>query len=202
MKNRCLLLFALFTWSSLSPLVTPESRMSAPSATDTTEAPNIYDAIAPFVQHASSSEGHSLDVHTLKLLARHDAHARTSGDVLFAPSSWDALSLFQGKNNALSAIDRTQTLFGKYYLAKLLVTPTTDIARITQRQDLIMALCKDEKLTTQLRTMRKQLGEKQEKILKLTDESHPIYDPGYKAIFHKRHFRQLSSWISNGFSSK
>jgi len=135
---------------------------------------------------------YALQEHALKLLAHHDAYANMQGTVTFPPEAWESLSLLHGTHNILSAIDRTQTVLGRIFLAKLLTNPINDPSQILKRQALIKALIAHPELVQAIKHNLQVLSAEQNGLISLTDNAHPLYDKGLSFYHHQWIVRHLS----------
>lgn len=192
----------------------------AHSAPGATESPNIYAHISALNSLRAQTQGTvaltrptprpqkngkdytfgryvleqpALEQQSLTALARHDSYATKKGEVLFPAEAWENLGLTTPNSPVLNALGPTYTIFGRHYLLRLLLTPTTDSQLIAKRQNVIMALRSRPELTKRLRVLLGRLGKEQNHLIGLTDPQHPIYDKGLEPFFHKRPIRQLLS---------
>jgi len=155
------------------------------------EAHNKKKKASPLKNHTLSTQ--ALQEHALELLAMHDTQAHNVGDVTFHPHAWDRLDLISG---VLPAIDRTKTVFGKLYLARLLTSPTHDITTLRNRQKVIKAFLQRPEKTKKIVSLLSEIAGHQKDMIGLLDPKHPLYDEGIQLVFHKWPPRMLFSLLS------
>ena len=148
----------------------------------------------PRAQYALSDQ--ELQEQALELLAMHDTHAQKMGNVSFTKNAWGSLDLLTGSHSVLAALNRTKTVFGRLYLAKLLTNPTTDIDRLTKRQNLIKAFINRPVETKQITSLLKEIGENENQMLGLLNPQHPLYGNGVQRIFHNWVPRKILTWFT------
>jgi hypothetical protein len=130
----------------------------------------------------------------LELMARLDQPAYESDQgALFAADTWQSLRLVDQEPSALSGIaPGMQTIFGKLFLARMLTTPTIDLARIEKRQNAIKELCEHADKTKEIRAICGNVKQVQEKILGLTNSEHPLYQKGLRIYLHDFFLRPVA----------
>lgn len=122
----------------------------------------------------------------LQMMSEHDAKGSQRGDVTFPVDAWESLNILTGSHSVLDSIStHTQTYFGPLFLARLLTTPTTNIGKLSKRQDLIKSLSQTPELKTTLETLCSAAGELQDHLIGITSPQHPLYDEGLKLYHHK-----------------
>ncbi len=120
-----------------------------------------------------------------------DANTPAVGGGILSNSAWTDLILFCGGSSnptyhLLSRINRTTTVLGECALATLLVTPTSDIETLCNRQRMLQILLEHP---TYLATLKKSLeGYRsiERSLLSLWTPTDPLYTDAYKSYMNKR----------------
>lgn len=87
------------------------------------------------------------------------------------------------KENLLTIINRTETLFGEAALAKMMSAPLTDIKQLRNRQALIQELVTNEKLFNKLSDILENVKDKENEILSFWQEDDKITQKVLQRLF-------------------
>jgi hypothetical protein len=102
--------------------------------------------------------------------------------------AWSDLSLFYGNTsnptyNLISRINRTTSVLGEAALATLIATPTTDIAMLKERQQVLKSLINQKALFSALKEELKNYQEAEQSITSFWTSTDPLYGKEYTNIW-------------------
>ena len=111
---------------------------------------------------------------------------------------WTDLMLFCGpssnlSHHLLSHINRTSTLLGECALAMLLVTPTSDVQTLSNRQQTIQFFLTQPSCVSNLKQALGSYQEAESRLLSFWTSSDPLYSKEYREYMHKRFFFSQSA---------
>ncbi len=106
-------------------------------------------------------------------------------DSILNEYSWGDLKLFYGTSSTpsfhlMSRINRTQTILGEGALATMLVTPTSNIEELKNRQHIIQAFLDSPEEVTQLKSTLQNYRVVEESLLSFWTLSDPLYTKEYQ----------------------
>jgi|GEM_PF-3184607 len=111
---------------------------------------------------------------------------------LFSPDTWQSLHLLDKEPNVMSTIaPGMQTLFGKFYLMRLVTGPSTDVNRIHRRAQAIKELSRETETTQKIVRLCNLVGQRQEQLLGLTSAEHPLYQKDLEVYLHEFFLRSI-----------
>jgi len=133
-----------------------------------------------------------LDVATIRkvifnnILAKSDqlSAAQQAMEPILNEYSWGDLKLFYGTTtspgyNLISRINHTTTILGEAVLATLLVTPTSDIAVLQERQQILKLLLNNPSQIETLKNQLKTYQDAEQSMLSLWTTRDPLYSKDY-----------------------
>lgn len=99
--------------------------------------------------------------------------------------AWDDLKLFYGTTSKpgyhlMSRINRTTTTLGEAALATLLVTPTSNLAVLRQRQHILQALLENHAEVATLKNSFQTYQDAEQSMLSLWTDTDPLYSKEYR----------------------
>jgi len=107
--------------------------------------------------------------------------------------AWDDLKLFYGTTSEpgyhlMSRINRTTTTLGEAALATLLVTPTSNLAVLTQRQHIIKTLLNSPEEAAKLKDALQVYQDSEQSMLSFWTSTDPLYSKEYREYMDKKFY--------------
>ncbi|TSJ80993.1 MAG: hypothetical protein NMK33_00405 [Candidatus Cardinium sp.] len=120
-----------------------------------------------------------------------DANIPGNKEAILNSNAWTDLMLFYGGSSNpayhfLSRINRTTTVLGECALGTLLVTPTSDIATLSNRQQTVQVLLEDPACLKALKQSLARYQKAEQRLLSLWTHTDPLYTDAYKSYMNKR----------------
>ncbi|MGI2261750.1 MutS-related protein [Candidatus Cardinium hertigii] len=120
-----------------------------------------------------------------------DVNIPTESGSILNNNAWKDLMLFCGRPNNLayhflSRINRTTTVLGECALATLLVTPTSDITTLTNRQQTLQLLLEDSTSLANLKQALACYQTVEQRFISLWTHTDPLYTHAYRNYMHQR----------------
>lgn len=127
-------------------------------------------------------------------------------DQPFNPYAWNDLHLFCGTTTTpsyhlLSRINKTITVLGESALASLLAVPTADLAELTQRQQFIKLLCKDQLLYQKIKELLHQYKRSEQSMLSFWSDREPLYNEEYDKYLTRLFYQKGRIAVNKNASS-
>lgn len=120
-----------------------------------------------------------------------DVNIPTESGGILSNNVWADLMLFCGgssnpAHHFLSRINRTATVLGECALATLLVTPTSDIATLSNRQRTLQLLLEDSTCLADLKQSLASYRKVEQNLISLWTYTDPLYTHAYRNYMHQR----------------
>lgn len=134
-----------------------------------------------------------------------DANIPAGRGAILNPNVWTDLMLFCGgssnpRHHFLSRINRTTTVLGECALATLLVTPTSDIATLSNRQRTLQILLEHPTCLATLKQSLESYRNVEQSLLSLWAHTDPLYTHAYRSYMNQRFLS--SNAATNKIASK
>lgn len=139
------------------------------------------------------------------IFANIDVNIPTESGSILNNNAWTDLILFCGSPNNLpyhflSRINRTTTVLGECALATLLVTPTSNITTLTNRQQTLQLLLEDPTSLANLKQALASYRSVEQRLISLWTHTDPLYSHAYRNYMHQRFL--LSNPAANKIARK
>ncbi len=130
-----------------------------------------------------------------RIFARSAAYAKMQAkrEPVLHAYAWKDLNLFYGTTSApsyhlMSRINRSHTTLGSCALATMLVSPTSDIQKLRQRQEALQVLLKDPERMQKLQESLEQYQAVEQSVISFWTEQEPLLSEDFKRYMHGRFY--------------